>query len=264
MTYLQPEPTKFIRNSLEIDDIEGSRAKKNKHLDLQTRDIMNIKDIEGSGPKFGHQVPERSPNFGQIYSYDPIDYRDVTNFQFKTKRNVNPLMPEYVYRDEQDKGPNPKYGYVKGSKPNVFPPERTQSEFKKLSLTTQDIAGCKVSTKGLGSFHTRIRRTFLTTNVTADVPGAQPSTVKRCPDTLRQTNPLNPVYQYPGRYDLKDINDGFSGSKKEIFKQGSSTFQASAHNALGINEGSKLFNASRKESGTESGNCKKTTAQKLD
>lgn len=34
--------------------------------------------------------------------------------------------------------------------------------------------------------------------------------MKKCPDTLRNTNPLVPDYQFPGRLDLENKNDGFS------------------------------------------------------
>ena len=127
----------------------------------------------------------------------------------------------------------------------MLPPERTKPEFQGKSLQTNDIHGCAVSTKGLGNFHTRKRRAFLTTNVTEDIQGAQPDTVKKAPVTLRNTNPLVPDYQYPGRLDLENKNDGYS---TKINNKSSNTLQKSAQQSLGINEGSKLYTASRKES----------------
>ena len=38
-----------------IDDIEGARPKKIKQNSIETRDIMNIKDIEGTKAEFRHQ-----------------------------------------------------------------------------------------------------------------------------------------------------------------------------------------------------------------
>ena len=64
---------------------------------------MDISDIDGAKPKFGHEIKERREGFGKVYSYDPMDYRDVTNTQFKSKRDTNPLMPTYTVRDDDNK-----------------------------------------------------------------------------------------------------------------------------------------------------------------
>jgi hypothetical protein len=76
-------------------------------------------------------------------------------------------------------------------------------------LKTGDIHGCAIGTKGLGNFHTRERRGFKNTNITSDIIGAQPGTLKKSPDTKRQTHPLDPNYQMPGRLELTNINDAF-------------------------------------------------------
>ena len=36
----------------------------------------------------------------------------------------------------------------------------------------------------------------------SDVPGAQPGTLKKCPETNRHTNPIWPMYEYPGQSEL--------------------------------------------------------------
>ena len=64
---------------------------------------MNIKDIEGASPSFGHQIKSRNEDFGKQYNYNQMDYRDVTNVDFKSTRQVNPLMPTYWVRDEDNK-----------------------------------------------------------------------------------------------------------------------------------------------------------------
>lgn len=61
---------------------------------------MNIKDIEGTTARPRHFT---RPNAERIGSYHPMDYRDVTNVDFKTTRTVNPLEPTYVTRDEDKK-----------------------------------------------------------------------------------------------------------------------------------------------------------------
>ncbi len=59
-----------------------------------------------------------------------------------------------------------------------------------------------MGTKTMGNFHTFTRSQWIKTNNTIDVPGAQPSTLKKCPTTNRNTNPLNPQYSYPGQSEL--------------------------------------------------------------
>ena len=51
VTYVEPEKLKFIRDQMSIDDIPGTRPLKKKQLDFSTREIMDIKDIEGTKAK---------------------------------------------------------------------------------------------------------------------------------------------------------------------------------------------------------------------
>ena len=90
-----------------------------------------------------------------------------------------------------------------------MPPARQDDNFMAKSLKTEDILGCAIGTKNHGSFHTRDRRGFKNTNITTDIIGAQPGTLKKSPDTKRQTHPLDPNYQMPGRMELTNINDCF-------------------------------------------------------
>jgi len=99
-----------------------------------------------------------------------MDYRDVTNVDFKTTRRVNPLEPTYTVRDE-DKNVC-TIGPIGQNKPNVLPPARQDENFTATSLKTGDIHGCAIGTKGLGNFHTRERRAYKNTNNTADIFGA--------------------------------------------------------------------------------------------
>ena len=112
---------------MEINDIEGSRPAKKKNLDMATRDLMNIKDIEGTTASPRHFHRGISQTHKQDYSYNPMDYRDVTNVHFKTKRQTNPLMPTYTTRDED--GGLTTIGVVTGSLPNVLPPARQDTNF---------------------------------------------------------------------------------------------------------------------------------------
>jgi len=76
-----------------------------------------------------------------------MDYRDVTNVDFKTSRTTNPLDPTYVIRDESNNMEICEIGRVAGSQPNVLPPARKDLNFVATSLKTSDILGCSIGTK---------------------------------------------------------------------------------------------------------------------
>jgi len=57
----------------------------------------------------------------------------------------------------------------------------------------------------------------LATNNTADVPGAQTGTLRKCPSTKRQVNPLNPTYTLPGE---SELGPGF---ENKMFGEGPSS-----------------------------------------
>jgi hypothetical protein len=60
-----------------------------------------------------------------------------------------------------------------------------------FSLSTMDISG---ATSKFASHNMRPRREFRNLTTTQDIEGAQADTLKRCMTTLRETNPLAPVY----------------------------------------------------------------------
>ena len=69
---------------MEIDDIEGTRPKKHKVIEYETRDIMLIEDIEGTKAKLRHKHRDKSPG------YNAYDYSDITKATFVSKRSVDP------------------------------------------------------------------------------------------------------------------------------------------------------------------------------
>jgi hypothetical protein len=48
VSYVAPEPLKFLRDPLAIDDIQGTRATKKEYRHYSTRDILKIDDIVGT------------------------------------------------------------------------------------------------------------------------------------------------------------------------------------------------------------------------
>jgi uncharacterized protein YxjI len=47
-------PPRFMRDQMEIDDIDGARPKKVKQNDIKTRESLKISDIEGTKALIRH------------------------------------------------------------------------------------------------------------------------------------------------------------------------------------------------------------------
>ena len=47
-------PPRYLRDQMEIDDIEGARPKKVKQNDIKTREVNKIDDIEGTKAQLRH------------------------------------------------------------------------------------------------------------------------------------------------------------------------------------------------------------------
>lgn len=84
-----PEAPKYIRDQIGVYDIKGTSAK--SRWVKPARDSLNIADIEGSSA--------RNRTFHRRSTFNSIDYRDVTNKLWETKRSLNPLSPTYCVRD---------------------------------------------------------------------------------------------------------------------------------------------------------------------
>ena len=67
--YVQPEPPKFIRDTMALTNIEGARPKKIR--ELSTRETNKTADIDGASPKMRKQRK-------MLGGYNSLDYNDVT------------------------------------------------------------------------------------------------------------------------------------------------------------------------------------------
>ena len=134
--------------------------------------------------------------------YDYMNYSDVSKVDFQSKRIVNPLNPIYDIRDED--GKLIKYGVVEKSCPKVIPEHKNGP--LSYTLKTEDISGAHAGTKGLGPFAERARTYQRQLVKCDDIEGAQVGTLQKAPKTIRQTNPLNPSYQFPGEKELTTAN----------------------------------------------------------
>lgn len=93
----------FIRDTLQITDINGKRSHTWQN---RGREVLR-EPVEGSSPskltKEGKGVPR-------------LEVKDINKDGiFETKRVVNPLKPEYQWRDNDDKHLNSGYGIISGS-----------------------------------------------------------------------------------------------------------------------------------------------------
>ncbi len=151
---------------------------------------MKVDDIQGTKPK---PYPSRSTN------YSSLDYTDVTNTKFVSKRSTNPLNPSYFHKTED--GQVEEIGQIDGSQPKD-PAFRNRGP-KCLSLDIHDIDGTKVGTKGLKAFKTDSRRDYREINKVDDIQGAKVGSLLKGPKTNRVVNPLNPQYPLPGAKELE-------------------------------------------------------------
>lgn len=98
---------------------------------------MNISDILGAG----NRVPYQRKS-----AYSNIDYKDVTASVWESKRQTNPLRPEYRVRDKivegdflkmSQTGLNETYGKIDGNTSQAMPPPVGGVR----NLETKDIKG---------------------------------------------------------------------------------------------------------------------------
>ena len=190
---LPNEIPRFIRDSIDIKDIDGAKPK--KYFKWQTRETFPADNngIEGSKPK---------KKYVRQTKYNNIDYSDLTRDIFKTKRHTNPLDP--VYELKYKNGENYTYGLIEKSKPQTNYPYTYPDPF---ALRVNDIAGAQAGSKN------RINK-FTGNNyelTTKDIRGCNAGSLKKGITTQRCTNPLVPKYQMPGAIELNGVeNDPFA------------------------------------------------------
>ena len=174
-----PPPPKFIRDQMDISDIE--KAKPNKLFPLKMRPVKTYDEIGGNHPK--------KPYERKIF-YDSLNYNDVSKKKQKF-RNTNPLDPEYDI---------PYGGYIEGSKPGL-PCYDFNTGNCKNSLSNDDIDGTFPGSKNYYAIYRYNNKERYETN---DILGASADTRKYGIITNRNTNPLQPSYQYIGNTEVND------------------------------------------------------------
>ena len=184
-----PEIPKFIRDQIDIKDIQGTHPQ--KYFQWGTRETFPLDNhgIEGSKTK---QKYIRQNVGNSKYHY--LDYSDLTKEIFKTGRHTNPLDPIYNFKNKN--GEPFEYGVIEKSKPQTIYPYTHPVPF---GLKTDDIIGAQVGSKNKINAFTG-RNYEMTTN---DIKGCSVGSLKKGISTMRCTNPIYPKYQYLGNEELK-------------------------------------------------------------
>ena len=189
------------------DDIEKSSPKKlHKPLKKPEYNLTNA-DIEYSQPNCvtckikrhlnplepKYKLPKRKPYIRKT-KYEFMDYRDVTDVEFRTNRNTNPLNPFYTMNFVD--GTKIKFGPIEKNKPLVG----SSYMYKvPLNLKVDDIEGSNIGSKNK---YKKFKGNNYCYNIT-DIVGAQSGTLLKGISTKRMTNPLWPKYKYLGEEELK-------------------------------------------------------------
>lgn len=184
---------KFIRDNIDIKDIDGAIPKKKYPWKTRETFPLNNHDIKGSKSK---------KPYIRNTQYNNIDYSDLTTDIFKTKRQTNPLDP--VYEIKYKNGEHYSHGMIEKSKPQTYYPYHHPDPF---GLKVDDIHGSNP-----GSLNKISKFTGCNFNLTTrDVAGGYSGTLKRGIVTKRQTNPVDPKYKYIGDYELIGNNNNLFG-----------------------------------------------------
>ena len=177
--------TKFIRNTLNIDDIVGAKPKKFIST-IFIRDSLNKDDLKDSFPKKPYIRKDK---------YNNMNYNDIYKMEYKSKRNTNPLMPIYSWKYPIN---NIRYrvGPIEGNSSIAF---SKYKYFNPFNLRNDDIEG---SNSGSKNKFKKFNGSNSCLNI-RDIKGAIHGSLLKGIDTKRNINPLAPKYKYLGEVELK-------------------------------------------------------------
>ena len=223
--YSDDESKKFIRDTLNIKDIEGTKPRKDYYETILEKNKNNNNIIPRDNiNKFNDNkdndiLIEHKKNFHNNRNklYNSLDYRDVYKKTFDintydSKRN--PLDPTYSL--SYLNGEKYVLGEIDGSKPKVFSRFNTEKDGK--NLTTKDIEGAEPnSISFLQKYYLRNKKPLMYS--AEDIIGAKHDTRKRGIVTKRNLNPLVPKYMYLGSIEEKEEkvrNNRYENNKTEV------------------------------------------------
>lgn len=202
-------PLRFIRDSMQIDDIEGTKPQ--IYSKWQTRNSVDVSDIQGA----------KARKYRELQKPNLMNCKDINTIEvFESTRKTNPLMPEYTCRDQDNN--IVIVGHVDGSSPRVLI-KSSQSPHNR-HLNTKDIAGAFSDTVGVGPIGTKLRNYIRSPTDTLDIEGAQTGTFKKGIVTVRATNPLDPKYTWLTEEPNEDIKPAQTMPNDKFFKNNTAKF----------------------------------------
>ncbi|KAH7463707.1 hypothetical protein PRIC1_006589 [Phytophthora ramorum] len=181
-TTAPPLEPKFLRDSYNVSDIEGTSM---KVRDIQhPRDGLKLDDIAGAQAGW---LPRHKRGLRENPPRDTLNVLDITNVDFKSSRVTNVLNPVYTVNGMtfQD---DPL------SRPLVQHPKRDKPSY---ALKTDDIegAGCSDPATAIVAGIVMVnRRNFRDTNVISDITGAKADTLQHSIRSTRRVDPNAPQY----------------------------------------------------------------------
>ena len=226
--------TKFIRNTLDIDDIEGAKPKKFIST-IFLRDSLNKDDLKDSFPKKPYIRKDK---------YNNMDYNDIYKIVHKSKRNTNPLMPIYNWKYPIN---NMRYsvGPIEGNFPSPFSKYKYINPF---NLRNDDIED---SNPGSKNKFKKYKGSNSCLNI-KDINKAFHGSLLKGIDTKRNTNPLAPKYKYLGEEELKNEKMKMISVKSNINikneKLNNSNKNNNTNNLIEKNEKIELINSNNENS----------------
>ena len=198
-----PEIHKFIRDSIDIKDIEGASPQKKIYFLKKETMSEKLKNIEGAQSR----IPYIRKSVGNT-KYNYLDYSDVNNFVFKTKRHTNPLDPIYILKKKEDLKKSFFHGPIEKSKPTTNYPYYYKPS---LNLKIDDIKG---SNPGSINYINKFKGNDANLNI-SDIHKTNSGSLKKGITTTRCINPLIPKYQYLGEREEKMRSNSVMNLKKK-------------------------------------------------
>ena len=195
------EVPKFLRDTLDVRDIPGATAKERIKICETEHNYMDVYRRNRDDDILLSHKKLYKGNKNQLYN--SLDFRDVYKVPPFSNRHTNPLEPKYKYdykMSEINKNGNNKidslvYGEIEGNRPVVF--SKYNNERYGKGMKTHDIPGAQPSTKSSYSkFEIKYNRPLKYS--AEDIVGAHHDTLLKSMVTKRNTNPLEPKYQYLG------------------------------------------------------------------
>ena len=233
-----PEVPKFLRNTLDIRDIPGAVAKENKLNICETE--HNYMDVYRRNRDDDILLDHRKLYKGNKNKlYNSLDFRDVYKNPPFSNRHTNPLEPKYKYdyrmTEINNNGKNSidslVYGEIEGNRPVVF--SKYNNERYGKGMKTNDIQGAQPNTTS--SYAKFINKHKHPLKYSAeDIVGAHHDTLLKSMVTKRNTNPLEPNYQFLGdkgkdfdedsrkfraKFDYSSLYDFYYNNSKIAIKQ---------------------------------------------